>query len=337
MPDTRYDVLGIGNAIVDIIARCEDGFIAKHGLDKGHMHLVDADRSARIYADMGPAVEESGGCAANTVVGVASLGGRGAYIGKVASDEFGTVFRHDIHSLGIDFDSLPVEAGGPPTATSMILVTPDGERTMNTHLGACVLLDEADVDANKVAAARITYLEGYLYDRPAAKRAFRLAAGHARSAGRQVALSLSDAFCVDRHRAEFLDLIRASVDIVFANTAEITSLYQTANFGEACRRIAADAPLAAITRGAEGSLIVRGGERIAVDAEPVAKVIDATGAGDLYAAGFLFGHARGAPLAACGRLASLAAAEAISHIGPRPGIKLAGLIAAKGLSVPASR
>ena len=335
MPDTRYDVLGIGNAIVDIIARCEDGFIVKHGLDKGHMHLVDAERSARIYADMGPAIETSGGSAANTIAGVASLGGRGAYFGKVAQDTFGGVFRHDIHSLGVDFDSVSVGAGGPPTATSMILVTPDGERTMNTHLGACVLLDEADVDGAKVAAARITYLEGYLFDRPAAKRAFRLAASAARAAGRQVALSLSDGFCVDRHRAEFLDLIRSSVDIVFANTAEITSLYQTADFADACRRIAGDAPLAAVTCGAQGSLIVRGEERIAVAAEPIAKVVDATGAGDLYAAGFLFGHARGAPLPVCGRLASIAAAEAIGQIGPRPAANLADLALSKGIAVPA--
>jgi len=334
MPDTRYDVLGIGNAIVDIIARCDEPFIRRHGLDKGHMHLIDAERSAVLYRDMGPAVETSGGSAANTIVGVASLGGQGAYIGKVADDIFGNIFRHDIHSLDVDFDSLAV-INGPPTATSMILVTPDGERTMNTHLGACVLLDEADVDESKVKSARITYLEGYLFDRPAAKRAFRLAAKHAHAAGRRVALTLSDGFCVDRHRSEFLDLIKGSVDIVFANTAEITSLYQTADFGDACRRIAADAPLAAVTRGAAGSVIVRGEERFEVAPEPVHAVVDATGAGDLYAAGFLFGHSRGASLATCGRLASLAAAEVIGHIGPRPEARLADLAAARAISVPA--
>ena len=334
MPDTSYDVLGIGNAIVDIIARCDDAFITGHGLDKGHMHLVGADRSALIYRDVGPAIETSGGSAANTIAGVGSLGGRGAYFGKVADDAFGKIFRHDITAQGIDFDSRSVEPGGPPTATSVILVTPDGERTMNTHLGACVLLDEADIDQAKVACARITYMEGYLFDRPAAKRAFRLAAKHAHAAGRQVSLTLSDGFCVDRHRAEFLDLIRGSVDIVFANTAEITSLYQTTDFAEACRRIAADAPLAAVTRGAAGSLIIRGDERIEIAAEPIERVVDATGAGDLYTAGFLFGHARGAPLAICGRLASIAAAEAISHIGPRPAQQLSRLIAAKGLRVP---
>jgi sugar/nucleoside kinase (ribokinase family) len=333
MPDTRFDVLGIGNAIVDIIARCDEPFIRRHGLDKGHMHLIDAERSAVLYRDMGAAVETSGGSVANSVVGVASLGGRGAYIGKVADDIFGNIFRHDIHSLGIEFDSTAV-INGPPTATSMILVTPDGERTMNTHLGACVLLDEADVDEGKVKAAQITYLEGYLFDRPAAKRAFRLAARHAHAAGRTVALSLSDAFCVDRHRAEFLDLIKGSVDIVLANTAEVTSLYQTADFADACRKIAADAPLAAVTRGAVGSLIVRGPERIEVAAQPVAHVLDATGAGDMYAAGFLFGCARGAPLAICGRLASLAAAEVIGHIGPRPEARLADLAAASGIPVP---
>jgi len=334
MPDTRYDVLGIGNAIVDIIARCDDAFIKVHGLDKGHMHLVEAERSAMIYRDVGPAVETSGGSAANTIAGVGSLGGRGAYFGKVADDTFGKIFRHDITSLGIDFGSRSVAPGEPPTATSVILVTPDGERTMNTHLGACVLLDEADIDPAKVSAARITYMEGYLFDRPAAKRAFRLAAKHAHAAGRQVSLTLSDGFCVDRHRAEFLDLIKGSVDIVFANTAEINSLYQTTDFGEACRRMAADAPLAAVTRGAAGSLIIRGEERIEIAAEPIERVVDATGAGDLYAAGFLFGHARGAPLAISGRLASIAAAEAISHIGPRPAQNLAGLIASRGIRVP---
>jgi sugar/nucleoside kinase (ribokinase family) len=335
MPDTRYDVLGIGNAIVDIIARCDDPFIRRHGLDKGHMHLVDAERSGQIYADMGQAIETSGGSAANTIAGVASLGGRGAYFGKIADDAFGKVFRHDIQSLGIDFESRPVAPGGPPTATSLILVTPDGERTMNTHLGACVLLDEADVDEAKVKAARITYLEGYLFDRPAAKRAFRLAAKYAHAAGRKVALTLSDAFCVDRHRSEFLELIRGSVDIVFANTAEVASLYQTSDFGAACQKLAADAPLAAVTRGAAGSLIVRGPERIDVAPEPVAAVVDATGAGDLYAAGFLIGQARAAPLALCGRLASLAAADAISHIGPRPEARLADLAAAQGITLTA--
>jgi sugar/nucleoside kinase (ribokinase family) len=313
MPDTRFDVLTIGNAIVDIIARCDEAFITAHGLDKGHMHLIDAERSASLYADVGPAVETSGGSAGNTIAGVASLGGRGAYFGKVADDELGRIFRHDITSLGINFLSTP--AIGAPTATSIILVTPDGERTMNTFLGACVLLDEADVIPEIVQAARITYMEGYLFDRPAAKRAFRLAAKLAHAAGRQVALTLSDGFCVDRHRAEFLDLIRGSVDI-------------------ACAQIAKDAPLSAVTRGAQGSVIIRGTERIAVAAEPIANIVDATGAGDLYAAGFLFGHARGAPLATCGRLASIAAAEVIGHIGPRPERNLAELIAEKEVGVP---
>ena len=331
MPDTRFDVLAIGNAIVDIIARCDDAFVARHGLDKGHMHLVDAERSAKLYADVGPAIETSGGSAGNTIAGVASLGGRGAYFGKVADDTFGKIFRHDIRSLGVAFNSTP--AIGAPTATSIILVTPDGERTMNTFLGACVLLDEADVVPEIVQAARITYMEGYLFDRPAAKRAFRLAGNLAHEAGRKVALTLSDGFCVDRHRAEFLDLIRTSVDIVFANTAELASLYQTTDFEAACAAIARDAPLSAVTRGAAGSVIIRGDERVAVPAEPIGKIVDATGAGDLYAAGFLYGHARGAPLATCGRLASIAAAEVISHIGPRPERRLADLMREKGLSV----
>ena len=332
MPDTRFDVLAIGNAIVDIIARCDDAFVSSHGLNKGHMHLIDADRSAALYADVGPAVETSGGSAGNTIAGVASLGGRGAYFGKVADDTLGKIFRHDITSLGVNFLSTP--AVGAPTATSIILVTPDGERTMNTFLGACVLLDEADVIPEIVQAARITYMEGYLFDRPAAKRAFRLAAKLAHEAGRKVALTLSDGFCVDRHRAEFLDLIRGSVDIVFANTAEITSLYQTTDFEAACAEIAKDAPLSAITRGAQGSVIIRGAERIPARAEPIAKMVDATGAGDLYASGFLYGYARGASLATCGRLASIAAAEVISHIGPRPDRRLAELVAERGVTVP---
>ena len=329
MPDTRFDVLGIGNAIVDIIAESTDAYITSHGLDKGHMRLVDPEEQARIYAGVGPALETSGGSAANTIVGVASFGGRGAYFGKVADDSFGRIFRHDIGALGITFESKSVATGEPPTASSLILVTPDGERTMNTHLGACVLLDEADVDPVIVAASRITYMEGYLYDRPAAKRAFRLAAKLAHAAGRKVALTLSDGFCVDRHRAEFLDLIKGSVDIVLANTVEITSLYQTTDFDEACRRIAADAPLAAVTRGAQGSVIIRAAERIEIPVEPVARVVDATGAGDLYASGFLIGQAYGATLATCGKLASLAAAEVIGHIGPRPAVRLQAL--AKGL------
>ncbi len=329
MPNTRFDVLCIGNAIVDIIAESTDAYIKSHGLDKGHMRLVDPEEQARIYAGVGPAIETSGGSAGNTVVGVASFGGRGAYFGKVADDTFGKIFRHDIGAMGITFESKSVAPGGPPTASSVILVTPDGERTMNTHLGACVMLDEADVDPIIVAASRITYMEGYLYDRPAAKRAFHLAAKLAHEAGRKVSLSLSDGFCVDRHRAQFLSLIKGSIDIVFANQVEICSLYQTTDFEDACRQMAKDAPLAAVTRGAQGSVIIRGTERIEVPVEPVARVIDATGAGDLYAAGFLFGHARGAPLATCGKLASLAAAEVISHIGPRPAIRLEAL--AKGL------
>ena len=295
------------------------------------MHLVDAERSAALYADIGPAVETSGGSAGNTIAGLASLGGRGAYFGKVGDDTFGKVFRHDTRALGVAFDSVPTTEA--PTATSIILVTPDGERTMNTHLGACVLLDEADVDPGIVARSRITYMEGYLFDRPAAKRAFRLAGALARKAGRKVSLTLSDGFCVDRHRAEFLDLIRTSVDIVFANTAEICALYQTTDFEAACAAMAKDAPLAAVTRSAAGSVIVTGERRIAIPAEPIAKVVDATGAGDLYAAGFLYGYSRGAPLETCGRLASMAAAEVIGHIGPRPAVSLAELAAQRGLAV----
>lgn len=333
MSAPALDVVGIGNAIVDIIARCDDTLLARHQLSKGHMRLIDAAEVERLYADMGQAIETSGGSAANTIAGVASFGGKGAFIGKVADDEFGRIFRHDITTMGVTFANSPAN-GGLPTSRSLILVTPDGERTMNTFLGASTMLDEREVMAPVIESAHYTYLEGYLFDRPEAKRAFHRAAEIARAAGRKVALSLSDGFCVERHRAEFLDLIRGKVDLVLANTDEITSLYQS-DFDEACARAARDARMAAITRSARGSLILSGGEAIEVPAEPVAHVVDTTGAGDLYAAGLLVGLSRGLPLAGCGRLASLAAAEAISHVGPRPEVSLAELAARRGLQLAA--
>ncbi len=327
---TRYDVVAIGNAIVDIIGRCDDEFLVAHGAAKGAMTLVDADRVAALYASMGPGIEASGGSAANTMAGLASFGGKAAFIGKVADDEFGKIFKHDINAIGVTFDSAAV-AGGDPTARCLILVTPDGERTMNTYLGISTDLDIHQVDPALIRDSGIVYLEGYLFDKPAAKAAFREAVTIANAAGRQVALTLSDAFCVGRHRAEFLDLIRSGIAILFANESEITALYETTNFDEAARRAAADTKLAALTRSEKGSIIISGGSSIAIPVAPVAKVIDSTGAGDLYAAGFLFGISQGYDLEKSGRLASLAAAEIISHVGARPETSLADLARTSGL------
>jgi sugar/nucleoside kinase (ribokinase family) len=330
MSDTRFDVIGIGNAIVDIIGRCEDDFLAKHDAPKGHMRLVDAATIERLYEDMGPAVEISGGSAANTLVGIASFGGKGAFIGKVAGDEFGKIFAHDIRAAGVEFSSKAVD-GKDPTSRSLILVTPDGERTMNTFLGISTDIDDGEVDPDAIKAAKIVYLEGYLFDRPDAKAAFRQAVAIAKQAGRKVALSLSDGFCVDRHRGEFIELIREGIDILFANEDEITSLYETSDFEEAARRAMADTELAALTRSAKGSVVISKGERIEIPVDPVDKVEDSTGAGDLYAAGFLYGIASGRDLSTAGRLGSLAAAEIISHMGARPEVDLSSLAREKGL------
>jgi len=330
MTGIRYDVVGIGNAIVDIIGRCDDGFLRRHGAPKGHMRLVDAETIGRLYEAMGPAVEISGGSAANTMVGIASLGGRAGFIGKVQQDEFGRIFRHDIKAAGVVFETKAASSGAP-TARSLILVTPDGERTMSTFLGISPELDHGEVDAGMIAAASIVYLEGYLFDRAEAKTAFRQAAATAQKAGRKVALTLSDGFCVDRHRAEFLDLIRNSIDILFANESEITALYQTASFDEAAAKVRADTKLAALTRSAKGSLILGEGKAVEVPVEPVKTVVDTTGAGDLYASGFLYGIAAGKSLEVAGKLGSLAAAEVISHIGARPVTPLDRLAREKGL------
>jgi sugar/nucleoside kinase (ribokinase family) len=330
MTAIRYDVVGIGNAIVDIIARCDDAFLKQKSLSKGGMQLVDADAIVNLYQGTAPAVEISGGSAANTIVGVASFGGRAAFIGKVADDDFGRIFAHDIRASGVAFDTAPAK-GGAPTARCLILVTPDGERTMNTFLGVSPELAGDAVNAEMIQAGGVVYLEGYLFDRPEAKAAFRHAASIAAKAGRQVALTLSDGFCVDRHRDEFRTLIKEQVDILFANENEITSLYQTSSFDEAAAQAAKDVKLAVLTRSAKGAQIRSEGKTIAVAAAPVAKVIDTTGAGDLYAAGFLFGHATGKDLETCGKLGSLAAAEIISHVGARPEQALAALARSKGL------
>jgi sugar/nucleoside kinase (ribokinase family) len=330
MAQTTYDVVGIGNAIVDIIARCDDSFLSKHGMEKGFMQLVTAGQANEIYQVMGPATEQSGGSVANTCAGIASLGGRCAFIGRVAADPFGVVFTHDIRSIGVAYATPPVDRG-LPTAKSLVLVTPDGERTMNTFLGASTELDKSDIDLETITSARITYLEGYLFDRPAAKEAFHTAARLARDNGRKVALSLSDAFCVDRHRDDFLALVRGGVDILFANEKEITALYELNSFEEAAGAVRAEAEIAVLTRSEDGSVIISGNETIEIPAEPVEAVEDVTGAGDLYAAGFLYGLCQDKPLQACGLLGSMAAAEIISHIGARPEENLKELAKAKGL------
>ncbi len=332
MADKIYDVVGIGNAIVDIIARCDEGFLTKHDLAKGFMRLIDADDANRLYEAMGPAVERSGGSVANSIAGLASFGAKCGFIGRVAADQFGGIFRHDIRSLGVDYDTLPA-SDGAPTARCLILVTPDGERTMNTFLGASVHFTPEDLDRAMIAAAKIVYLEGYLFDRDEAKAAFRDAAREAKEAGAKVALSLSDAFCVDRHRDDFKSLVREGADIVFANEKEITTLYQVNSFEEAADAALQDCEMAVLTRSEEGSVIVASGETIAIEAEPVHKVVDLTGAGDLYAAGFLYGLTHGAPLLTCGRLGSLAAAEAIGHIGARPELSLRQLAKENALIV----
>ena len=316
MSDASLDILGIGNAIVDVQARAEDAFLAKRGLDKGSMRLIDAAEAESLYAAMGPGIESSGGSAANTCAVAAALGARVGYLGKVAADPLGQVFAHDIRAAGVRFPTAPLE-GGEPTARSLILVTPDGQRTMNTFLGAAVRFGEADVTPAEVAGARILYLEGYLFDPPAAQAAFRAAARTAHEAGRRVALTLSDPFCVHRHRDAFRRLVHEEVDILFANQAEILALYETEDFEDAARRAASDVALAALTRSERGSVLIAGGQRHEVAAAP-AKVVDTTGAGDAYAAGVLAALARGLDLSECGRWGSIAAAEAIGHFGARP-------------------
>jgi len=327
--EATYDILGIGNAIVDVVAQADDAFLSRHDMHKGAMRLIDADAADMLYGAMAPGLESSGGSVANSCAVAAALGARVAYIGKVADDQLGEVFRHDISAVGVHFPTEPLVAGAP-TARCLILVTLDGQRTMNTFLGACVTLDAGDVDPHLVARAKVTYLEGYLFDPPAAQAAFYRAAEAAHAAGRQVALSLSDAFCVDRHRAAFRKLVADQVDILFANEVEITSLYEQDTFAAAAELARADAALAVLTRSEDGSLILRGAETVAV-AAVATKVVDTTGAGDAYAAGFLTGLTAGKSLAACGRMGSIAAAEVISHYGARPEADLRKLITAAGL------
>ncbi|MEO1651173.1 MAG: adenosine kinase [Pseudomonadota bacterium] len=323
MATERYDVVGIGNAIVDVIGQCDDAFLETHGAPKGHMRLVDADEVAALYDAMGPATEISGGSAANTIAGVASFGGSTAYIGKVADDAFGEIFAHDLRAIGVHFDTAPGTTG-TPTARSLVLVTPDGERTMNTFLGISPELGDAELDANLIENAKIVYLEGYLFDRPEAKAAFYKATDIAKGAGARVALTLSDAFCVDRHRDDFLTLIKDRVNILFANESELASLAQTEDFMTAIDQVAPHVSVLAATQSEKGSILI-GETRHTIAALPVATVTDTTGAGDLYAAGVLFGLANDLGLEQAGKLGSLAASEVISHLGARPAVSLRDL------------
>lgn len=330
MTDTRFDVVGLGNAIVDVFASVEDSFLEQHDIRKNGMTLIDEERADALVAAAPDGPQLSGGSGANTIVGISSFGGQAGYIGKVARDTLGDVFRKDMNDSGIPFDTPALE-DGPATARCIVFVTPDGARSMNTFLGASVLFSASDVNEQMVKDAAILYLEGYLFDQEDAKAAFVHASEIAQAAGRKVALTLSDGFCVERHRDSFLHLIKNHVDLVFANEDEALSLYKTDNFDEAVERMQADAGLAAITRSEKGSVVISPEGAVAVAAEPVDKVVDTTGAGDQYAAGFLFGVSRGLPLETCAKLGHIAAAEVISHYGPRPEVSLAELARKAGI------
>ncbi len=322
MTELSFDVVGIGNAIVDVLTQADDALVAAQGLPKGSMTLIDGPRAESLYEHMGPAREISGGSAANTLAGVASLGGRAAFIGKVRNDQLGGIFRHDIRAAGVHFETPPATSG-PPSGRCLIFVAPDAQRTMATFLGAATELGPEDVDPEVIAAAKVTYMEGYLFDPPAAKAAFVKAAEIARTAGRKVSLTLSDPFCVERHRGAFRDLVEHHVDILFANEQEICALYEVGDFDAALQAVRHYCEVAALTRSEHGSVVLAGDEVHVVDAAPLDRLVDTTGAGDLYAAGFLFGYTRGDSLYDCGRIGAIAAAEIISHFGARPEVDLA--------------
>jgi sugar/nucleoside kinase (ribokinase family) len=333
MTSAKYDVLGIGNAIFDVLVQTDEGFLASHGMTKGGMALIDETRAGSIYRDMGPATKMSGGSAANTIVGIANLGARAAYVGKVRDDEVGRLYTHDIRAAQVAFETKAA-GSGPATGCSYILVTPDGERTMNTYLGAAQDLTPADIDEAQIAASAIVYLEGYLWDPASAKEAFVKASTIAHGAGRQVALTLSDSFCVDRYRDEFLGLMRnGTADLVFANEAELHSLYQTSDFDTALTQLRKDVKLGVVTRSEKGCVVASAEDVIAVPAFPIQNLVDTTGAGDLFAAGFLFGLVRNAGYEKAGMLGGLAAAEVIQHIGARPQTSLKELAQKHGLPV----
>lgn len=325
MAERHLDVVGIGNAIVDVLANADDDLLLRQGMTKGAMTLIDAARAESLYSVMGSAIEVSGGSAANTIAGLASLGGRAGFMGKIGNDQLGGIFRHDIQANGVVFETASAKSA-TPTARCLIFVTPDAQRTLNTYLGACIEFGPEDVDPTLVSHSKVTYLEGYLWDPPAAKAAFLKAAKVAREAGRKVALSLSDAFCVERHRAEFRELLREHVDILFANEAEIRSLWQVDSFDKALQATRGQCEIAALTRSARGSVILAGNEVHIVDAAPISQLVDTTGAGDLYAAGFLYGYTGGRDPYDCGRIGAIAAAEVIGHYGARPETPLCELL-----------
>jgi sugar/nucleoside kinase (ribokinase family) len=332
MTSSRFDVVAVGNAIIDLIATVDDAFLAEENIAKDAMTLIEEPRAAHLSERLTHAVVAAGGSAANTVTGVASFGGKAAYIGKVADDELGARFTEAFRAGGVRFDTPPRPAP-PATARSIIAVTPDGHRSMNTYLGASTLLTREDIDADLIRSGALLFLEGYLFDRDEAKAAFTHAAEIAKADERQVALTLSDKFCVDRHRASFVHLVAGHVDVLFSNESEILSLYESEDLGAALAAARAACPLVIVTRSAAGSLIATRDELIEVKAAPLTSVVDTTGAGDQYAAGFLFGYARGRRLAECGALASLAAAEVISHVGPRPEQNLRALALRSGMAV----
>jgi sugar/nucleoside kinase (ribokinase family) len=320
-PSRRLDVVGIGNALVDVLSHESDEFVVKHDLARGGMTLIDTERAETLYAAMGPALEVSGGSAANSMVGISSFGGTAAFVGRVSDDQLGAVFGHDIRAAGVEFTTAPAvasSAGGAPTGRCLIIVTPDAQRTLNTYLGASAQLGPDDLDHELIGRAQVLFLEGYLWDEPEAKDAFRRAARTAHEAGNRVAFTLSDGFCVERHRAEFLELVEHDVDVLFANEVEITSLYEVDNFDAALQRVQHHCEIAALTRSEKGAVIVARDEIHVVDAHRVPALVDTTGAGDLFAAGFLYGLTHGYDLGTAGRLGTLAAAEVISHLGARP-------------------
>jgi len=330
MSNPQFDVTAIGNAIVDVLAQADDAFLQKHQLPKGAMNLIDAETAERLYSNMGPGKEASGGSAGNTIAGIAALGGRTAYIGKVAKDQLGDVFTHDLRAVGVAYDTPPL-VGGLPTARSLIIVTPDAQRTMQTFLGATTQLGPEDVNMQYITGSKVLYLEGYLWDQPRAKEAMRNAAIAAHTAGVKVSFTLSDSFCVARYRAEFLELVDKHVDILFANEHEILSLYEVENFDDALQKVRGHCEIAALTRSEKGSVVLRGDEVHVIDAVPGVKVVDTTGAGDAYAAGFLYGYTQGLDLATCGRLGGAMAAQVIAQYGPRAEVKDVKALAQKVL------
>lgn len=319
------DVVGIGNALVDVLAHHDDAFLDRNGLAKGSMALLEIDEGEKLYAQMGPTAQMSGGSAANTMAGVASFGGRAAFMGRVHDDELGKEFAHDLQATGVTF-TTPAAPDGPSTGRCLIVITPDAQRTMSTSLGASALFSEVDVDADLVRGSKVTYLEGYLFDRPECKAAYWAASKIAAEAGREVALTLSDLFCVERHRDDWLPLVRDQVDILFANEAEALALWECDSIEAAVEAARAQVGITCITRSEKGSIVVTGDATHEVPAEPLDKLVDTTGAGDLYAAGFLYGYTQGRPLPECGRLGSIAAAAVLGHDGARPQTPLADLV-----------